>query len=310
MPDSLRPMRPIKRVPFVEEVLPVLDPEKAHSHTKPKPAAPHKPCAGFGLNTPANEKQFAQGFKRLQQAWPKLSDVQRRSQIEELANAELQKSGVPKVQMVPSILLTEDGEFDFSTWTLAINKKLLNKNSLSEPQAKNLANTVYHESRHAEQFYLIAQQKAAELGGAAGGTPAQQAQAIYQATRVSTKAAVQAQQHPLNAHDTRKPCAEALNASLYKHTAYHNKVIDDTSKTILALNHAEAHYENVNRHYEALRVSPHASPAVVQKAYETAVAAEKQVEAASAVQQKAYQAYRQLPEEADAWETADAMGKY
>jgi len=311
MPDnSLRPMRPIQRVPFVEEVLPVHDPEKAHKPAKHAPAAPHKPCAGFGLNTPANEKEFAHGFKHLQQAWPKLSSDQRQSRIEELANAQLQKSGVPKVKMVKSTLSTDDGQFTFGDWHMLINKNLLNKDTLSEPQAKDLANTVYHESRHAEQWYLIAQQKAAEINAAPGMTPIQQATAIHDATGIAPNAAAQAQQHPLDAHDKRKPCAQVLNDSIYgAHTVHRNNALNDSGKTVLALNHAQAHYENVNRHYEALRVSPHASPAAVQKAYETAVAAGKQVEAASAIQQKAYQAYRQLPEEADAWETADAMEK-
>lgn len=73
---SLRPMRPIQRVPFVEEVLPILNPDSPKKHG----AASHhpKPCAGFGLNTPANEREFVKGFKSLQKAWPTLTSAQRR----------------------------------------------------------------------------------------------------------------------------------------------------------------------------------------------------------------------------------------
>lgn len=311
MPDSsLRPMRPIQRVPFVEEVLPVLDPEKAHKPAKHAPAAPHKPCAGFGLNTPANEKEFAQGFKHLQQAWPKLSSDQRQSRIEELANAQLQRGGVPKVKMVKSTLPTDEGQFNYRTWSLTINKDLLNKNTLSEPQAKELANTVYHESRHAEQFYLIAQQKAAVLNGTLSMTPDQQATEIKHTLNIPFSKAQKAQQHPLDVHDKRKPCAQALNDSIYgAHADHRNNVLNNQDAAILADDHAAAHYENVNRNYDKLRLAPNADPTVVQKAYEGAVAAQKQSEATSTARQKAYQAYQQLPEEADALETGDAVEK-
>ncbi len=309
--NSLRPMRPIKRTPFVEEVLPIHDPEKVHKPAKHAPAAPHKPCAGFGLNTPANEKESAHGFKHLQQAWPKLSDVQRRSRIEELANAQLQKSGVPKVKMVKSTLPTDDGQFNYRTWSLTINKNLLNKNALSEPQAKDLANTVYHESRHAEQFYLIAQQKAAVLNGTPSMMPDQQATEIKHTLGIPSSTAQKAQKQPLDVHDRRNPCAQALDDSLYgAHAAHHNNVLNNQDAAILADDHATAHYENVNRDYEKLRLTPNANPTAVQKAYEGAMAAQKQMEAADAVRQKAFQAYQRLPEEADALETGDAVEKW
>lgn len=308
---SLRPMRPIQRVPFVEETLPILNPEAAKTHGKATHEAHHKPCAGFGLNTPANAQEFAHGFKHLQKAWPHLTSAQRQQRIEDLTNAHLHKGGVPKVGILPSDLPTDDGQLSFDKWKLRINNNLLNRNNLSEAQAKELARTVYHESRHAEQWYLIAQQKAAELHGVAGETPALQAQAIQNATGIFAGTAKQAQQHPLDAHDKRKPCAQALNDSIYgAHATHRENTLHNSAKTILAYNHAQAHFKNVNSHYEKLRLNPHADPSAIQKAYDGAVAAGKQVDAASAAQQKADQAYRRLPEEADAWETEDEMGRF
>lgn len=212
--------------------------------------------------------------------------------------------------MVPKDMATDYGQLDFTTWNLDISKKLLNGNSLPEAQAKELANTVYHESRHAEQWYLIAQQKAAQLGGAAGETPAQKALAIKNAMGIPLSTATQAQKHPLGAQDGRKACAQALNDSIYgAHAAQRNKTLADQDTKILADNKAQAHYDNVNRAYEKLRLDPHADPAAVQKGYQGAVAAQKQLEAANAARQKAYQAYQRLPEEADALETGDAVGK-
>lgn len=288
---SLRPMRPIQRVPFVEEVLPILNPDAPKKHGKPAPHH-HKPCAGFGLNTPAHEKQFAEGFKKLQKAWPHLTSAQRRQQIEDLANAQLHKGGVPRVGMVPKVMPTDYGQLDFTTWNLDINKKLLDGNALPDAQAKELANTVYHESRHAEQWYLIAQQKAADLGGAAGQTPVQKALAIKNAMGIPAGVAADAQQHPLGAHDGRKPCAQVLNDSIYgAHAAHRNQTLADQDKKILADDQARAHFENVNAAYDKLRLNPHADPVAVQNAYHQAVAAQKQLEAADAARQKAYQAY-------------------
>lgn len=306
---SLRPMRPIRRVPFVEETLPLLNPEAAKTHHKP--AHPHhKPCAGFGLNTPANQREFARGFKHLQKMWPTLTAVQRKQRIEDLVNAQLHKGGVPRVGIVPTDLPTDDGQLNFEAWKLAINKKLLNGNHLPEAQAKELAKTVYHESRHAEQWYLIAQQKAAQLGGAVGETPAQKAMAIKKAMRIPYSTAAHACHQPLGAHDGRKACAQALNDSIYgAHAARRNNTLHDQDVKILADDHAQAHFDNVNRAYEKLRLDPHADPAAVQKAYQGAVAAGKHLEAANVARQRAYQAYQRLPEEADALETGDAVEK-
>ena len=113
--------------------------------------------------------------------------------------------------------------------------------------------------------------------------------------------AAHAQQHPLDAHDGRKACAQALDDSIYgAHAAHRNSTLHDQDVKILADDHAQAHFDNINRAYEKLRLNPQADPAVVQKAYQGAVAAGKQLEAANVARQKAYQAYQQLPEEADA----------
>lgn len=306
---SLRPMRPIRRVPFVEETLPILNPEAAKTHHKP--AHPHhKPCAGFGLNTPANEREFAKGFKNLQKTWPTLTAVQRQRQLEDLVNTQLHKGGVPRVGIVPRDLPTDDGQLIFKDWKLAINKNLLNGNHLPEAQAKELANTVYHESRHAEQWYLIAQQKAAQLGGAAGETPAQKVMAIQNAMGIPFSTAAHAYHHPLGAHDGRKPCAQALNDSIYgAHAAHREQTLHDIHEKSLADNHAQAHLDNVNRAYENLRQNPQAHPPAIRKALQEVTAAQKRREATYADWQKAYHAYQRLPEEADALETGDAVGR-
>lgn len=191
-----------------------------------------------------------------------------------------------------------------------INNNLLNRNNLSEAQSKELAKTVYHESRHAEQWYLIARQKAAEQAGVKGETPAQQALAIKNAMSIPLKTAAHAQQHPLGVHDRRRACAQALDDSIYgAHADQRNRTLDDQDKKILADQEAQAHFNTVNGAYEKLLHDPHADLAAVQKGYQEAVAAQKQWEATSAARQKAYQAYQRLPEEADALETGDAVGK-
>lgn len=308
--NSLRPMRPIQRTPLVEEVLPVHNPEAAHKHGKPKPHPAHKPCAGFGLNTPAHEKQFAQGFKTLQQSWPKMTALQRKTQMEHLVNTQLQKSGVPHVGILSTSLATDNGQLDFSGWMLKISKDLVNKNSLSDTQAKELANTIYHESRHAEQWYLIAQQKAKQLASAVGETPVQKAQAIQTAMGIPFSVANQAQQHPLKAQDARTPCATVLNDSVYgKNATHRNNTLTGLDTATTATNHAQAHYDNLSHANATLHTTPGTSAAVLNQSDQLLNTALTQLVAKSDAAQKLYQMYRMLPEEADAWESGDGVGK-
>jgi hypothetical protein len=94
--------------------------------------------------------------------WATLSDGERANKLAKYANAELDKAHVPKVACTLDPDTRVGGaQFDFTTWTLSIGSKG-GFAGLSDAQLADLGNTVYHESRHAEQWFRIARLKAGE----------------------------------------------------------------------------------------------------------------------------------------------------
>lgn len=94
--------------------------------------------------------------------WATLSDGERANKLAKYANAELDKAHVPKVACTLDPNTPAGGaEFDFSTWTLSIGSQG-GFAGLSDAELADLGNTVYHESRHAEQWFRIARLKAGE----------------------------------------------------------------------------------------------------------------------------------------------------
>jgi len=53
------------------------------------------------------------------------------------------------------------GQFGWSKWLLEVNRSLLEKKAITYEEFVDLCSTLYHESRHAEQFYRMAQGLAA-----------------------------------------------------------------------------------------------------------------------------------------------------
>ena len=297
----MRPMRPVQRTPFDEEILPLraTGPHEAHHPAK-------HPCRGFGLNTPAHIRAYTQGFEKLQKEWGKLTPDQRRERVSALANTQLQAGGVPRVKIndyVPPDP-NRNGEMDFTTWTLDINRRILNAPVLSPADGKSLADTVYHESRHAEQWYLIARDKAGHLQAQGGQTPAQQSQAISQAMDIPPGVSNSAQKNPLPKNSPQAPCARLLNDSIYgKNAAHRERTLTNLGKLDQELTAAaaqSAHAQNVYNHAAA------ANKARDLQNWQNAF---NHYQAALKRQQQNYQAYRDLPEEADAWETGTQVEK-
>lgn len=49
------------------------------------------------------------------------------------------------------------GSFSWTSWTLTLNNRYTNKNDIKYGKFVEFCSTIYHETRHAEQFYRIAQ---------------------------------------------------------------------------------------------------------------------------------------------------------
>jgi hypothetical protein len=179
----------------------------------------------FGLADPTNRSEFCAEFKALVATWPTMTPVQRQAALQALINRQLAKSGLPTVGINPAALeATLFGQLDFQNWNMNLNNNLLNKDSLDSSQARDLANTVYHEARHAEQWYAIARCRASE--------PGMTAQKLASDLGVPQRVAAQAMANPLTGDGPRRIFGETMDRSVYgSQGAHRDKVLGDLAGT-------------------------------------------------------------------------------
>jgi hypothetical protein len=113
------------------------------------------------FNSPEVINQFAQDFVTLQNKWPRLNSKQRMSAIVEMVKNTQQLVGVPTGRIEQTFDQGIDGQFFHEDWLIKVHSKLLNgSNVLPDEIAEDLAVTLYHEIRHSEQYFRIAQKEA------------------------------------------------------------------------------------------------------------------------------------------------------
>ncbi len=94
--------------------------------------------------------------------WDPLTEAEKIAKVTKYVNAELAKTHVPEVASAADAGSRFDSaSFDFTTWTLSIGSQGLDA-PMSDADVGEMADTVYHESRHAEQWFRVARVKAGE----------------------------------------------------------------------------------------------------------------------------------------------------
>lgn len=92
----------------------------------------------------------------------KLAYGHRVAKIVKYVNAPLAKAHTPEVSgSVSSSMTFPNAEFDFVTWKVVVGP-LADDADMSDDQIGSLSDNVYHESRHADQWFRIARLKAGE----------------------------------------------------------------------------------------------------------------------------------------------------
>jgi hypothetical protein len=185
---------------------------------------------GFGLANPANMDEFCKDMAALFQKWsgpPPMTQQQREQALSDAINKQLAKSGVPTQSVVGSSALTP-GNAQYWNGVLEVSQQELNAASLTSQEAAQLANRVYHEGRHAEQWFLMAQQRAAQ------NMPVSQ---ISAGTGVTPNMATAAAANPLPAGPSpQQNLASACQQSVYgpntpgnqfNNAAYRNNVLNN-----------------------------------------------------------------------------------
>lgn len=94
-----------------------------------------------------------------QKEWSTLNDTARQDKLLKYVNNELKTSNVPKLKGMVQDPTAAQPSFDFRTWTIKVVGQF---DRTDAPYLRWLAYTVYHEARHAEQYFRIARKLAGE----------------------------------------------------------------------------------------------------------------------------------------------------
>lgn len=240
-----------------------------------------------GIGATVAVDRFVVAAKDVQKNWGTLKTEERADHLGKAANAELKAVGCYEV--TPSLEnLSEAGKFHFSTWVLGLGKTPFGAASVTDGEAAEIADTVYHESRHAEQWHRMARMLAGKGTSAAD---------IMKKLGVAGKAAADAATKPLkDATSSEGKEASAWYESVYGSGAAHrDKLLGETlPKYSKLLNDAAAGYQKVTTDKAATKDQKDA-------------AYKKWVAAYDAYKKEAGDPYHALPEEADAWTVAGKM---
>lgn len=256
---------------------------------------PGGPCQGQGMSAQPTINAFGNDMATLQKDWGTLTPAARTARLQSLVDAQARSNNFPAPRITtPSDLGPgRNGELRFSGWQVAINPVLMNASTLSRQQAEQLGDTLYHETRHAEQWFLMARRDADE------GLTAPQ---IQSQLRVPPRVAQAAAVNPIPATDARRGCADAMYNSVYgTNAAARNSTLGDlgAKSAALALTNQALAQATAARNTLAATLGTTAQALasannLVNTTYATAMAQYNSFETT-------YAAYRALPEEADAW---------
>ncbi|MFC4554332.1 hypothetical protein [Georgenia faecalis] len=232
-----------------------------------------------GLNSDGEGEAFGEEVQTdVVDEWAALaSPAARRDRLVERVNARLAAAGVPAVTPAADASGVSAGAFDFPTWRMLIGDAALGGASIAADAARNVADTVYHEARHAEQWFRMAQLRAGQ-----GLT----ARAIATELGIPARIAAAARAAPLPRGTMPAVVAQGWWDSVYgARSEERGRVLTEATAAAAARNAARAAFDADPS--EANRVA---------------------LEAAQARFDPAFEAYRNLPEENDAWATAPAAG--
>jgi hypothetical protein len=208
--------------------------------------------------------------------WATLSTAEaRRDRLVELVNVRLTAAGVPAVTPAFDPNANNAGSFDFPTWRMLIGRGRLGADSITEADAKDTADTVYHEARHTEQWFRMAQLRAAQGLGAA---------AITTELGIPARIATAARAAPLERGSMEAVIAQGWWDSVYGSGAAHREAtLTEIDRAATAQRQARARFD--------------ANPTAANQAAR---------DRANERFDRAFAAYRNLPEENDAWATGPA----
>ncbi len=241
-----------------------------------------------GLNVKAEGLQFGQEAQAgVLDVWRDLTPEQRAAKLVTLVNTHLKKAGVPPVTPVTEETGLDAGSFDFELWQMVIGLKALSEAQPDVKQARDVVDTIYHEARHAEQWFRMAQLRATQLRRGSGKAADDRLVArIVAEMTIPPHIAEKAVKAPLPPGSMQALIAQGWFDSVYGAGRAHRKrTLDELEAAGKALAKARA------------LAKKHPTPAN-----------EAALERARIRNREANAAYKNLPEENDAWATGPMTG--
>jgi len=240
-----------------------------------------------GLKDKEHTAQFAGEMKALEGSWSAMNPAERADAVSARINARLRDIGVPALRVTTAALGSQEcGRFSFAKWSMVLNEQMLAAPQLTRSQSAELTNTVYHEARHAEQWYLIARVLAED------GVPPDEAS---NKTRIPPAICEAATSEPALS-DAQADMARRFYDSVYgKHKHHRDNVLAEGDRFNRLMPEAE-------RLYRASMADPGVS--LEEKREKT-----RSLMRLRELEEENHQAYRQLPEEKDAFEVGGAAGE-
>jgi uncharacterized Zn-binding protein involved in type VI secretion len=117
---------------------------------------------GFGLLDPARAGSFCKDWCAFLKEWPALNEGERVARIQEIVNKHLAASGVPPVKVISGVTGGATGQFSIDAWAITLNKDIMTSPALQDNFGAPFGGLVYHESRHAEQYYMASRHQASQ----------------------------------------------------------------------------------------------------------------------------------------------------
>ncbi len=214
--------------------------------------------------------------------WHEFTPDERGIELAKLVNVHLDAAGVPPVVPLVTDTGIAAGQFDGSLWTMELGRKVLSVAQPTLKEATQLVGTVYHEARHAEQTFREVQLRAMQLR-TSPGVPDDDKLAKLVAKDVEV---------PKNIAD--KGVAAPLVAGSMLALIAQGWWDSDTGP-------GRGHRERVLTEIEAALPARDRAREELKK--HPTPANQAALDRATARLHKAYDAYRDLPEEHDAWAT-------
>lgn len=228
-----------------------------------------------GLDTEQTEEVFADEALDALSQWDSKSPEERAQALIDAANAGLAEHKISECTST-IVDLNVLAQFDFTTWNIELGKGVFEAATISNADYADAANTVYHESRHAEQWFSMARLLAGQ-----GKT----AQEIATQMGIPLNIANEAAALPYKPGSMEALVANGWYESVYGVDAdYRNKTLTDLEKASTDLEAAEADLAANDTPANRAKV------ATLRRKHQTL-----------------YDEYHNLPEETDAHRVGDAI---